>query len=120
MKLLIIDDNQPLAEGLVAYFEDVGVEGVIADSAEKAKILFLQQPFDGAIVDFYLPGADGVRWVQWALEKKPNFRWVLYTGSLSYNLSKRLQGVGLSDRWVFRKPKACADDLLAALSIGMK
>jgi len=112
MNILIIDDNEVLAESIAAYFEDEGVDSQIADSAEEAKRLFDHSKFDGAVVDFYLPGTDGVSWIEWALSKAPDLPCIVYTGSLSLSLADRFQQFAQNQVRILQKTHSSAGDLL--------
>jgi len=111
MKLLIIDDNQQLALSLAAYFEDEGIDSQIADSAELAKKVFAENTFDGAVVDFYLPGADGATWIEWALGRSPGLACVIYTGSLTLSIQGRLNQFSVNPIKVFQKTHIGAAEL---------
>jgi len=114
MKLLIVDDNRPLALSLAAYFEDEGIESQIADSAERAKQVFAENTFDGAVVDFYLPGADGASWIEWALKLRPELPCVIYTGSLTLSIAGRLGQFALKPIQVLQKTQIGAAELVNA------
>ena len=60
-RILVIDDEQHIADGLRFNLEAEGHEVVIADSGERALELLLQQraAFDVVVLDVMLPGKDG-------------------------------------------------------------
>jgi len=62
--ILIIEDEQELAELVQLYLEKEGVHTVLADSAEKGMELFSQQAFNLIILDINLPGMDGFEFLQ--------------------------------------------------------
>jgi CheY-like chemotaxis protein len=59
-RLLIVEDDADLAENLAEIIEGLGCEPLVALSAEQALELLAEQPVDGVITDFRLPGLDGV------------------------------------------------------------
>jgi DNA-binding response OmpR family regulator len=62
--ILIIEDEQELAELVQLYLEKEGVHTVLAASAEKGMELFSQQAFNLIILDINLPGMDGFEFLQ--------------------------------------------------------
>ena len=60
--MLIVEDNQALAENVVEILADLGYEAVPVGSAEEALPLLEQEPI-GVITDLRLPGMSGVDFV---------------------------------------------------------
>jgi len=60
-RVLVVDDEQHIAEGVRFNLQADGHEVVIADSGERALTLLLndQSPFDVVVLDVMLPGKDG-------------------------------------------------------------
>jgi DNA-binding response OmpR family regulator len=60
-RVLVVDDEQHIAEGVRFNLQADGHEVVIADSGEQALTLLLrdQSPFDVVVLDVMLPGKDG-------------------------------------------------------------
>jgi len=60
-RVLVVEDEQHIAEGLRFNLEADGDEAVVAASGERALELILKerQPFDVVILDVMLPGKDG-------------------------------------------------------------
>ena len=60
--------------------------------------------FDVCIVDLRLPGMSGEDLILEARQRYPNQRHIIYTGSISYNLSDKLKQQGMRPEYVFLKP----------------
>jgi DNA-binding response OmpR family regulator len=60
-RILIVEDEQHIAEGLRFNLEAEGLEPVVASDGERALELLLarRQPFDAVVLDVMLPGKDG-------------------------------------------------------------
>lgn len=59
MKILIVEDEKHIAEGLKFNLEAEGYETVIADTGEKAVDVLSAHDFDAVVLDIMLPGIDG-------------------------------------------------------------
>ncbi len=59
MKILIVEDEQHLADGLRFNLEAEGFEIVIAENGEKALDLLKTDRYDAVVLDVMLPGIDG-------------------------------------------------------------
>lgn len=60
-RILVVEDEQHIADGLRFNLEAEGHQAVVASDAEQALNLVLaeQQPFDAVVLDVMLPGKDG-------------------------------------------------------------
>ncbi|MEG3089620.1 response regulator transcription factor [Sphingomonas sp. PB4P5] len=71
MRLLIIEDDQPLADLLVRDLATLGHESVIIDNGREAFALVARDRFDGIVVDRMLIGSmDGVSVIRWLRDAK--------------------------------------------------
>ncbi len=59
-KILLIDDEKPIAETIAAYAKKENMEIVYADNGETGLKIFSEQTFDMVIVDWMLPGMSGL------------------------------------------------------------
>lgn len=59
-KILIVDDNRDLADGLATVMSGDGYEAVVAYSGEEALVLIENTTFKVAILDIKMPGIDGI------------------------------------------------------------
>src|SRR5579863_5008713 len=60
-RILVVEDEQHLADGLRFNLEAEGYEAIVADTGERALELLGEQPngFDLVVLDVMLPGKDG-------------------------------------------------------------
>jgi DNA-binding response OmpR family regulator len=76
MKILIVEDEKHLADGLRFNLEAEGYEAVNADTGEAALDESTKQRFDAIILDIMLPGIDGFE-VAKALRRREDFTPIL-------------------------------------------
>jgi DNA-binding response OmpR family regulator len=65
MRVLIVEDDELLAQGLKQGLQQAGYTVDIARSSEQAQACFGVEAFDMALVDIGLPGADGLTLIRW-------------------------------------------------------
>ena len=104
IRVLVIDDEPAICLSLTAFLEDYGFKASSAESAEEALDLMKNNEYDVCIVDLRLPGMSGEDLILQARERHPDQRHIIYTGSISYNLSSKLQALGMRPEHVFLKP----------------
>ncbi|WP_417513094.1 winged helix-turn-helix domain-containing protein [Marinobacter sp.] len=63
MKILLVEDDQPLARGLAASLEDAGLLVEIAGDGRTADFLISTERYDAVILDLGLPDGNGVQWL---------------------------------------------------------
>ena len=102
--VLVIDDEPAICASLSAFLEDYGFQASTAESAEEALDLMKSNTYDICIVDLRLPGMSGEDLILKAKERYPNQKHIIYTGSISYNLSDKLKELGMRPEHVFLKP----------------
>ena len=104
IRVLVIDDEPAICSSLSAFLEDYGFRASTAESAEEALELMKSNVYDVCIVDMRLPGMSGEDLIIQARERYPEQRHIIYTGSISYNLSEKLKDLGMRPEHVFLKP----------------
>ncbi len=60
--------------------------------------------FEAAIVDIRLPGMDGNAFIEHAHQVDGRLNFLIFTGSVGYQLPERLAGMGVRPSQVFMKP----------------
>jgi DNA-binding NtrC family response regulator len=78
--ILFVDDEPALREVMAERLRDRGYEVVEADSGETALELLEQFAFDTVITDLRMPGIDGVRVIESAVERYPGIIAIVITG----------------------------------------
>jgi CheY-like chemotaxis protein len=104
IRVLVIDDEPAICMSLTAFLEDYGFKASSAESAEEALDLMKGNTYDVCIVDLRLPGMNGEDLIINARAHYPDQRHIIYTGSISYNLSDQLKSLGMRPEHVFLKP----------------
>jgi DNA-binding NtrC family response regulator len=104
VKVLVADDELGIRESLKAFLEDDGFMVFLADTAEASINILNQEEIDIAIVDLRLPGADGNSLIQEASQKKPNLKFILYTGSQASEIPNELLSQKNVSEKIFFKP----------------
>ncbi len=80
MKILYVEDNADLREGIGELMEGVDRAVVGCADAEEGLALFNADPFDVVITDVSLPGMSGTDLARIILASRPQQRIVLCTG----------------------------------------
>ena len=104
IRVLVIDDEPAVRDSLSAFLEDYGFETASCGSAEEARDMMRAQPFDVCVVDLRLPGLSGEDLILLASKRYPQQRYIIHTGSISYNLPPELLAIGIRPDHVFHKP----------------
>lgn len=104
IRVLVLDDEEPIRTSLVDYLEDEGFKVLAAESSEDALDVLRQQDIDVAVVDIRLPGMNGNDFILEAHRRRPDVRFLIHTGSVNYTLPESLEALGIADEHVFRKP----------------
>lgn len=82
-RLLVVDDEEPLLEIFVEFFEESEYDLTIAKTGEEAMELLGRQEFDLVVTDLNLPGADGLSVLSHAKRKDPEMEVIVLTGNAS-------------------------------------
>ncbi len=96
-KILIVDDDEDLLEILVERLEIRGMDVATARNANEALLRIEQEPFDAMIIDFMLPGIDGLRAIKMVLEKHPTMRVILQTAYATIEKESEALALGAYD-----------------------
>ncbi len=81
-KWLIIDDNVLVGSTTKLIIESLGVEVILADSGQKGINEYKKQNFDVVIIDYQMPGMNGIETYTKIKKINPKIRAYLYTGDL--------------------------------------
>lgn len=104
IRVLVIDDEPAIRDSLTAFLEDYGFDLMSCGSAEEARDLMREQAFNVCIVDLRLPGLSGEDLILLSCKHFPGQRYIIHTGSISYNLPEELKALGMRPEHVFHKP----------------
>ena len=78
--VLLVEDEAPLRQAVAERLADHGFEVVQSDSGERALEELAEFAFDILITDLRLPGIDGVRVIDAAVERYPDIIAIVVTG----------------------------------------
>lgn len=102
--ILIIEDEDFLRSSLADYLEDHGHTVLTSPNAEDG----LRQLEAGqariCIVDMRLPDMNGNEFILRAHRLDPTLRFIIFTGSVEYNLPESLMAIGLTTADILFKP----------------
>ena len=79
-KVLLVDDNQDLAESFQELLEEDGYQVTLAASGEEAIDLCQKNSYDITFLDVKLPGVDGVKTLMQIQSLNPTAKVVMMSG----------------------------------------
>ena len=79
MKILIIDDDEWIRDSLKIFFETEGCHVVVLETAEEGLAELKYQAYDIIIVDYKLPGFDGLEFLKRTHDEHSDVMKVLIT-----------------------------------------
>ena len=91
MKMLLLEDDEPLVRGLTRLVKSIGVEVVVAHNVDEGRrALDADTTIDLLLADYVLAnGENGFELMRYARERHPTVRRVLTTGLLAEPLSEQ-------------------------------
>ena len=78
--VLVIDDNEDLAENIAEILDDVGVEVRLAKNTDEALEAFGEQPWSLVLTDVRMPGRDGLELLSIIKRRSPGTPVLVMTG----------------------------------------
>lgn len=104
IRVLVVDDEPAIRDSLTAFLDDYGFDAMSCGSTEEARDLMMENSFHVCVVDLRLPGLSGEDLILLANKRFPEQRYIIHTGSISYNLPEELRAIGMRREHVFHKP----------------
>ena len=80
VRILAVDDEPLLRDGLQQLLSDMGHTVVVASSGEEALAILSRQPFDAVITDLGMPSLSGLKVAQEIKRRSPRTPVILFTG----------------------------------------
>ena len=94
---LVIDDEPTLARNIGVFLEREGLQAEVALSGEEGILRFASNPAQVVILDYNLPGANGLDVLSRLLATAPNTRVIMITGSGSEDTAMAALKGGAAD-----------------------
>jgi CheY-like chemotaxis protein len=102
MHALVVDDEPIMRELLRTMLENVGVSVEIAENGVVAQRKILLATYQLVITDINMPEMDGVTFIRWLKQRKPDVEIVVMTG---YDLTEeKLKNMGVTAMEYIVKP----------------
>lgn len=103
-RILIVDDNAPLAENLLEIFVDEGMEGsVCTDPVQALESLDAGHPYDLVVTDYRMPNMNGVELVKRIREHRPQLPVIMLSAYIQDADADAARQAGVVE--VLRKPR---------------
>ena len=97
MKMLLIDDDEWIRDSLSIFFESEGCHLEALETAEEGLRALKKQPYDIIIVDYRLPGMDGLDFLKRIKNFYPNVKKILITAYGNKALVSEAMLLGIQD-----------------------
>ena len=97
MKIMLIDDDEWIRDSLGLYFEDEGCQLLALETAEEGIEALKGQTYDIIMVDYRLPGMDGLEFLKRIQKTQPNALKVLITAYKSKGVVAAALKIGIQD-----------------------
>jgi len=116
VRVLVVDDESAVADGVRAYLEDEDMQVATVTSAEDAcELVRSRADFHVCIMDMRLSGMDGNAAIRSLANYAPQMRFLIHTGSADYVLPDDLRALGVTPAELFFKPQNDLGVLAAAV-----
>ena len=96
-KVLLVDDEKEFLEIMSERMESRGMVVTTADTAEQALSILEKETFDAIVMDFQMPGMDGMEALKSMKDKKPELQIILLTGYATVEKTVEAMKVGATD-----------------------
>jgi DNA-binding NtrC family response regulator len=95
MKMLLIDDDEWIRDSLSLFFEGEGCHLVAVETAEEGVEELKRQNYDIIIVDYRLPGMDGLEFLERIKDSHPDALTLLITAYGSRSVFLKASEIGV-------------------------
>jgi len=96
-KILLVDDDEWIRDSLTVYFSTEGCHILAVETAEEGLELIKQQDYDIILLDYKLPGIDGLTFSKKIQEIRPDAIKILITAYKSKEVVSEARSAGIQD-----------------------
>jgi DNA-binding NtrC family response regulator len=96
-KILLVDDDEWIRDSLTLYFDTEGCQVVAVETAEEGMELLKQQDYDIILLDYKLPGIDGLTFSRKIQEIRPDAIKILITAYKNKKVVSEAMNSGIQD-----------------------
>ena len=96
-KILLVEDDEWIRDSLTLYFDTEGCQIVAVETAEEGLELLKQQDYDIILLDYKLPGMDGLTFSRKIQKIRPNAIKILITAYKNKKVVSEAVNVGIQD-----------------------
>ena len=96
-KILLVDDDEWIRDSLTLYFSTEGCHMLAVETAEEGMELLTQQNYDIILIDYKLPGIDGLTFSKKIQEIRPDAIKILITAYKSKEVVSEARSAGIQD-----------------------
>ena len=113
LRVILVDDDEWVRDSLHFFFQGEACSIAVFETAEEGLTEFRKSVFDIAIVDYRLPGMNGLEFIRAIKSLSPNAKTVLITAYWNEEILKEANSVGIDD---FVKKPFTSEAIVASLS----
>ncbi|EMS80752.1 MULTISPECIES: response regulator [Desulfotignum] len=96
-KVLLVDDEKEFLDIMSERMQERGMTVKTADSADQAMAMLEKESFDAIVMDFKMPGMDGIQALKNIKTKKPELQIILLTGYATVEKTVEAMKIGATD-----------------------
>ncbi len=96
-KVLLVDDEKEFLEIMSERMEARGMEVTTTESADQALSILKKKTFDAIVMDFQMPGMDGMEALKTIKNKNPELQIILLTGYATVEKTVEAMKIGATD-----------------------
>lgn len=96
-KVLLVDDEKEFLEIMSERMKSRGMKVTTAESADQALAIIAKESFDAIVMDFQMPGMDGIDALKAIKNMKPELQIILLTGYATVEKTVEAMKIGATD-----------------------